>query len=330
MKHVLLPAALLGSFLATPVDELAFAPEDGTKLTRTFVTDAVLELDEVTLELNGNEQDADAGGFTITDTERIVVTDEILSSEEGRPTKLRRTFDEVLNETVYSAEAAEEDQETEESSDLVGSTVLFVWDADAEEYEITDEAEELEEDLLAGLYEDMDLRLFLPDGEVEAEDSWSVDSDAMRDLMWPGGFMHYRAEGEEPDEDDEEVNRQIYENISGDITATYAGARDEDGTQVAVITIEAEINGTSEVEREVGDGAGTETRTIEFSRTVEGEYLWSLDGGHLHAIAFTGAESLSFITTAELEAPDGSEFSFKDERIFSGTVEYAVTVEPAE
>ena len=95
--------------------------------------------------------------------------DRCAAVEDGRVTKLVRTFEklsEERDERIVEGEASEE-QTAEAHSELQGETVEFTWDADEGEYSAEFEGGEGDSKLLEGLVAELDLCAFLPQGAVE-------------------------------------------------------------------------------------------------------------------------------------------------------------------
>lgn len=332
MKELLIPACLLVLSGGPPgnLDEIAFRAEEGTVLTRTFEARAELELGGMEFWVDGEEieTDAELPEYEIESLERIVVTDEILEAEDGRPTDLLRTFDELLQESTYWI--GDNEVETTSASALQGRTVRFYWDDDDEDYvvEANDDEDELEERTLEWLAEDMDLRLALPGGDVEEGDEWEIDPAAYLTLMWPGGLLDFVDEGEtEKDADQREMNEEIIENLEGSGSATLEELREEDGVRVAVLSVEFEIETWADADIEVEDLPDIELE-ITIERSVGGEILWDLDHGHLFSAIFEADTKLVRSESRTVETEDG-EIDLETVQTFEGTIEYTTEVERA-
>ncbi len=306
--------------------ELTWAPEEGLVLVRTFEASHDFALVEASLSVDDEVHASDeVPDWEVAYSERIVVTDTLVSVGNGRPLELRRTFDELESEVAYSGDDLEEDFAYTSMSDLQGRTVRFVRAEDEDDFEVEGYEEEIDEDLLDGLIEDMDLRAFLPDHEVEEGDTWEVSPAAYLAYMWPGGNLDFYMEDEgEVDETSAEIGELLYESMDGEATVTYAGTRDEDGVRVAVLELEIEVEAEAEVEvEEPAPG----TQTIRLFRSVSGELLWNLEGGHLHSLHVDGegGERTNYAFT--VESPEGDEVEVEEGRAFEGEVSYSVTVE---
>lgn len=342
MKLLLPPLALL--LLAhSSRDEvaLAFGPEEGTVLKRSFDAQASHELTELTRSVNG--QDVEYPGelpeLSSRFTEHIVVTDRLVGVEDGRPTELERTFDELAQENTDTS--GDEEAKVELGSDLEGRTVRFHWDEDDGSYtvESADDGDELDGSVARWLAEDMDLRLVLPDREVEVGDEWDLDARLYLAFMWPSGLLGFHVEGEETDDDERELSGQTIDNLEGSGTARLEEVREEDGVRVAVLHVELEITTGSERvlpavdpdEVEEGEFPRPEiTVEVRIERKLEGTLLWDLEHGHALSAELECESSRlhteKWTVTGELEGEEVSA-DVEQSRRFEGTIRYSARIE---
>ena len=324
-RTALLPLAGL-AVGPTLSEEVVYAPEEDLVLVRSFSSEADYDLDELVIELDGEEMPhGEAPELSILSSESIVVTDELLEVEDGRPVRLRRTYDELSRSTVYSSPSQEEDFEEITVCDLEESSVLFQWDADEEQYLASDEDDIFESDVLDDLEEDMDLRQLLPNGEVDPGDSWEVPVDAYARLMWPSGYLHFHAEDGEYDEEEGETDRQMVENLAGEGEVTFVELQDGDDGPLAVLEIRFEVTSSSTRDLETDNGAAE--RTLNMSRDVSGTVLWSLEAGYMVSAQVTAEAELEVVESGQITMQDGEERELAQTRAFSGTIEYAIEVE---
>ncbi len=312
---------------------LAFAPESGTTLRRTFEAHAELSLASLSRLEDGTEVEStddviDAGTEF---TERIVVTDQIVEVEDGRPTKLQRTFDELGQETSDHQEDVE--AQSEQTSDLAGSTVRFTWDADDESYSVeAAEGEEIDPELLERLTEDMDLRQILPEGDVEKGDEWEIPVEAYLYWMWPGGHLAFHAEGEEGEASGNDFYDQVLENLEGSGRARFLESREEDGRELAVVRVEFEVRTLFETEMEADPEQERPALTLrhEIERSVAGEVLWDVAAGHVHSAHLEADVSLVRAQSWDDEDSEGRSVEVERRATLAGTYEYTLTVECSE
>ncbi len=317
----LLPALFPGA------DEVTFHAEEGTEVVRTFVSEAEMELADMSTTVNGDDHSFGEIELSITTERTIVVADVYGPPGEGRPQHLTRTFQELEGRQLQSVtgpdgESGEEDRSL--SSDLQGRRVAFEWDQEEEELEISfDDDGEDDEELLEPLREDMDLRDLLPDGEVDVGDSWDVDPAVFHWIRRPGG-VSLSGEDDSPEEQ-REFEDQLRESLDGDLTATYQGVRDEGGRRVAVIELSIDVAASADgaVER---DGAEV-LRTVSEAFELEGELNWDLEGGHLHSLELSGSTEWSNEDSSTFEMPDRGDFEVVRARTLAGELWFSIAVE---
>lgn len=337
MKLLLPPIALL--LLSSTRDELTlrYAPEEGTVLKRTYVAEAEYHLADLSASIDGEplERPEELPDFRMGFEEHIVVTDTLRSVADGRPTELLRTFDELRQDSSDSS--GDEEVESTMTSSLQGRTVAFRWDDDEERFsaEAADE-EDLDDSLAQWLAEDMDLRLVLPDGEVEVDDEWEIDPKLYLAFMWPSGLLDFRAEDdEEPNDDERSMSRQTIENLEGSGKARLEEIREEDGVRVAVIHVELEITtGSESVLPALSEGEFERpeiTIEVEIERTLEGTILWDLEHGHALSAELeceaSRLHSESWTVTGENDEGDTVEAEIEQARLLEGTIKYTATIE---
>ncbi len=325
MKLLLPPILLLAlcGSSGEPV-RIAFAPEEGTTLARTFEARADYHMADLQLSVDGNpiEQPEGLPESSLAFLERISVSDEIRSLEEGRPTELVRTFDELLQESTQPQ--GDEEVETTSGSPLEGRSVRFTWDAEDETYRVESaDDEELDEDLRDGLAEDMDLRAVLPAEEVEPGDEWEIGAELYLAFMWPAGLLDFHDEGtEEADEQDREMNRETIERLEGKGTARFEELREEEGLRLAAIHVELEI--TTGCDGELEEGALQVE--VEIERTIEGTILWDLEHGHVHSAELQADARRLTTRNWTVVNPEGDELELEEAWSLEGTIHYAMTV----
>jgi hypothetical protein len=341
MKLLLSSAALF--LLAAPARDtlaLVYAPEEGTQLKRVFDAEAEYRLTDMTTSVNGepwkgpdeDERPEISNGFT----EHIAVTDTLAAVEDGRPTELVRTFDELGQVNIEKVD--DEESSVELGSPLQGKSVRFRWDGDESTYvaEAADESDELDSDLLGALLEDMDLRLVLPKEEVEVGDTWELDPRLYLGFMWPSGLLDFQVEGEEPSAEDRGPSQQTIERLEGSGTARLEEVREEDGLRLAVIHVELEITTGSEsvlaAESTEESESPEVTVEVEIERTLEGTILWDLEHGHAHSAELECESSRlttrSFTyTLVDVESEQELSAEIEESILLEGKIRYVATIE---
>ena len=331
MKLLATPLVLtLLAGLDTSSEELVFAPEEGTQLTRTFEASADYDPAEVSISMNGEELDLEDApqGYPVHFEERIVVKDRIEGVEDGRPSAVVRLFVDLSQETKFSLE--EEQVEELSTSDLEGRTVRFAWDDEEEEFvaEVADEEDELDEDVLEWLLEDLDLRGILPDEKVEEGDEWEFDPAVYLAFMWPSGLLDFHVEEQQegPGDIDREIGQDTIEGIEGTGKARFDGVREEDGVRVAVLQVEMSIETGADLTLNTEDGDEVEME-VAIERDLTGEILWDLEHGHFHSAELEGSSVRTTTRTGSLEHPEAGAVEVEEVQRTSGTVHYSAKVE---
>jgi len=300
-------AVLLAS--TGPRDQVAFGPEEGTSLTKTFQSEGIFELDDFSAILDGQDMSAMLGSFEVSfDTSSTVsVTDTYGPSEEGRPLRLERSF-ETLEGEASSSMDSDMGSETDSmplSSDLEGTTVVFAWDEEEEDYSVSFDGDGGDEELLEGLEEEMDLRFLLPEDSVSEDDTWEVPLTAFAALITPGGNLNMSSGDADGLGDFEDVLDELQSELTGDqadmlagtAQCTYTGVREEDGAELAEIAIEIEISTSTDIldlvlgiAESVAEDSGEEMplefeiADLEVEIEAEGVLLWNTEAGHFHSL----------------------------------------------
>ena len=323
------PAALFLPVLlafATPVDGPRFAPAKGATVTKTFENVAEFALEDLSILADGQ----DVGGMmgpievTVRNEVTVTVTDVYGGVADGRPLTVERSFDKIENNSSaeISSEFANESQETPSESNLEGQTVVFTWNEEEGEYNVAFKDNEGDESLLEGLEENMDLRMFLPEGDVATGDTWKVDLKGLGAVVMPGGNLGYVPESTE------EVDMGKFEDILGDgfedmlddvlqgeCECEYKGTRDEGGVTVAEIAIKLEVHSAvdlseiilnvidaiAEMSEEEAPDLDIDAADLNLDYEGEGTLLWNMEQGIPYSFELSGdAEvALDFGITAE-------------------------------
>ncbi len=288
------PLALSTVSSTATLEELHFVPAKGLVLERTFEMVIQQEIETT------SEQDLATSSSSSERT--LVVTDEIQAVVGDRITKLSRTFDEISCEGESSVEAFGHSQDVSGSGscEVEGSTVVFEWDKDDEEYVAT--SDEVDGDVLAELVFDYEFTALLPDDEVVEGDEWNVDIEAFRLLSDPWKGLPWgpdSSDGESFEErSDDQEEPEIDDQEEGEIVASFAGTREVDGVILAIIVLEGElelertVDATSEREQ----GSTTWHSESSVTSTLEGEALWDLEAGRLHSMEVDLESSMTSTT----------------------------------
>ena len=320
----IVPAVPLVAFAAA-LDAPSFQPEAGTVLSKTFTSSVLFELDDLSLVAQDMDMTEMLGAFEITvETEQtITVTDEYVEMDGGRLRQLKRTFDTLASSAVISMSnemMGDENKESTSESDLEGRTVVFTWDDEEDDYVVTfDGDEEDDEDLLESLTEDMDLRVLLPEDDVSEGDQWEIDPVELGSIFMPGGNLHLVP----PDVDEEqmeffeglfgdELKDMLEEALEGTVTCTYKGKRNDGGVEVGTIEIEIEISllidlsdFITDLIDELAEGEmpdfSLDMADLGFEYEGKALLLWNLEEGHVHLFESSGDVSITFDIQASAE-----------------------------
>lgn len=328
--RVLLPA-LGASFVFTlggAGEKLLFQPQVGSSLTKSYTIAGEFALDEISVIVDGQDLGGMLGQIEVSAKQesRIEVTDSYKAVAHGRPTEILRTF-EVLSATMNMemTPAQAEMPEFSSTSALEGKTVAFRWNEEQEEYERSFHESGGDEELLEGLEEDMDLRAFLPSGEVSADDVWSIELTELKSIVAPGGNLRMLPTDQEVDEEMMQKFEELFSGfgeefgdlLEGSCTCTYKGAREEGGVRVGEIAIELEVATTLDLsefldkiisaaieESGAGEALAFTLETADFNLDFEGTgtLLWNLAAGRVHSFQIAGDATLDIDISVSVEA----------------------------
>lgn len=335
--------------LAGPVEKLAFVPPAGSSVTKLFTIGGEYAMDEISLIVGGQDV---AGSipqieFSLKLETRVEVTDVYKAVGEGRPLELLRTFEALSSSVNMQMSPAEaEIPEIESTSELEGKTVLFRWNEEEQEYERSYAEGEGDEELLEGLEEDMDLRVFLPASEVAEGETWTVELADLQSVIIPGGNPRMMPEGMEVDQETLKMFEELFGNfelgdlLEGECSCTYKGARDEDGVRLAEIAIEVEVSTTLDLaevlnkairvaleQQGVEDAVDFSLDKADLNLDFEGSgvLLWNLGAGRLHGFQLGGDATIDMDLAVSVEA-EGQSQGVDASMVLSGSMHEEVTV----
>jgi hypothetical protein len=218
----------------------------------------------------------------------------------------------------------EQEMEFSGKSELEGLTVRFALGEDGE-YDVEfDESSKADEELLVDLWEDMDLRVLLPAGEVKPGDSWSLDESLLASLLAPGGNLKVVPEAAGDDEmmmggsAKPTIAEMLGEIHAQEASATYAGIEERGGDKVGVVKIKlvkltsakdlTEYAQTMLERQDTGEGMeiSVESADVELEMDAEGELLWDLEGGHIYSLELTGTVRFTEDSSAQVSMQGNS------------------------
>ncbi len=334
-----------------PVAKLRFAPAAGTKLTRTFENKTEFSLDNMTLKVNGQESPKPEMEMTMTQDQKVVVSDEFVKVRDGAPALLRRKFDDLGSQMAVEAkiemmgQSQDQNHSGKGASELTGKTVVFTWDEDSKSFKTAFDPAEEKGELLKGLSEDMDLRVLLPKDEVKAGDEWDIDVGQLVHVIAPGGELKIKPE-EKADaaapggmgdmSGMSGVSEWLGDAMTGKAKAKFTGMREVSGHSYAVISLDVKIKGSKDlteiaqaaIEKAPQEGMKmkTESVDVEFEIAGQGELLWDVEAGVAHSFDFSGPSSAHVDTGMSIEIQDRKmevEYGMQ----LSGTMTLKLTIE---
>jgi len=333
--RALLPAfgAGFAFTLGGSADKVAFDPQPGSSVTRTFTLAGEFQLDDLSMIVNGQDIAGmlPALELSITRDTKIEVTDTFKSVAGGRPTELVRAFDAVTEAMRFEMTPAEAEMpEFTSSSALEGETVVFRWNPEKQSYETTFEDGEGDESLLEGLEEDMDLRLFLPTSEVAEDESWTVELSELQCLIAPGGNLHAMPEGIDVDPASVKMFEELFAGfgeeledlLEGECRCTYKGVQEEDGARIAEIAIDLEVATNLDLteildkairmaleQQGAGDMVEVSLDTADLNLDYEGTgtLLWDLRSARVHSFQVSGDVTIDMDLSVSVEAEGESQ-----------------------
>ncbi len=316
MKTRLLLATTLFALAAfLPVRTVIdYSPEEGSEIYRSFEVTASFGLEEVSMRMNDQEFPMGMGGVDPTDIEgefgyALQVRDRFVGVADRRPTKIHRTY-----ETVTFSHDAFDDSGEESVDEIEGQDVVFTWNEEEGGYdrEWGEDSEGDEDEALAVLAEDLDLRALLPGEDVEAGDRWEVPATKLGSFIIPGLDFTRAAESEIEGFDGIPVGfadplREALEEAV--LECTFKGMRADGDVALAFIGLalstEISMDVADVVAAQIAEQADFEGDVDEFAIDLfldfEGELLWDVKRGHFHTFELTGDVALDLYASAEVD-----------------------------
>jgi len=245
---------------------------------------------------------------------------------------------------VSNPMTGDQDMNSSGSSALEGEPVVFTWDGDADDYKVAfAEGSDGDADLLEGLTEDLDFRTILPPNDVSAGDTWTVDPNAIRAVLAPGGNVKLT-----PDDESGEMGMggggpmstaQFLQNLEGDVTAKFTGVEDDDGAKIAVIELDIDVSSAMDLtswfsdlmeKQEMPEGIDVQIDVESFDSEYlfegKGELRWNMTTGIVHSLEVTGDVTQSNDTAMKMSF-NGTDQNMEQSMEFSGTQTITLTTE---
>jgi len=331
MARALLLAALTLPVLGL-VEQPRFAAREGSTVGKVFEHHLKAESVAVRIYDAAIDEFVDVTptiGMTIDVSGRIEVTDEYLAIAEGRPDRLRRTFDRIDaredQEARYATGAGRPDNRQNhrkiQASELEGRSIVFTSGSGPGAYAAAFAGEGGgDEALLDGLNEDMDFRFLLPTGRVAVGDEWIVDPKLCGAIVAPGGDLKLKEKGAVSDPG-WSIGREIRKDLEGKAKAVWKGVREEDGRGVAVVGVDLDLKSAGE-SRAKDPKAGTIRFRMDLA--LAGDLLWDLEAGRFVAFE-VGGKLAYFMSNRKTVDVDGAPTESRNEIDFEGEARYSAS-----
>ena len=271
----------------------------------------------------------------------------------GRPARLKRTYDKISSHTDMTITAAMMPEPTELSmvgeSELEGEVVLFKWNAESGEYDLSF-AEDNGSDaaLLDDLAEDTDMRGLLPASEVSEGDTWEVDPNVLTGILAFGGSLKLDVEtdssggmaGMGAGGSTMPSPSEFLGALEGTVTAESKGTREQDGARVAVIQLTISVTTAKDMTEffqnasehaELPEGMEMEMEyngvDMEFGFEGEGLALWNLAAGHLFSFEMSGDTTTTIDMSMAMSVGGMGDMDVDTSLTLSGNQTIKLTVE---
>ncbi len=303
MKTALLAGLALTTFpLAN--DSPVFTLEQDDTLSSAWKISSKRETITANLQIMGSDQDVGSGSTTTT--ARVVELSEEYPkvTEGGAPLRIVRSYETLSTGQERGGEELEDVKflDTEGESDLSGSSVVFTYEPDSDEWSAAyAEDAEGEEDWLDELAPRVDLAGLLDgaDDEIEVGSSWELSPSFLNDVLDPGGAVIQLADPEVDDAPEGAIQLRLpgessikrYDDLEGEITASFTEIVEEDDMRLAKIVVEvnveAELDVIEDLEAEADERGSAETYAEGIlTRALEGKLtvLWNLGENRAESI----------------------------------------------
>jgi hypothetical protein len=296
-----------------------FAPSLSTDYTQRrslrIEVETSLEMETTSFEMmiDGEPMErAGMGGQASEEARVFTIIDEVLADDEGRPTEVRREFETVERETLRVM--GEEELVDEASGPLDGVTVLLTSEDDGEVEAEVENGSVDDDELLAGQHLELACDAFLPEGELEVDDSWDLESDAI-----------LRALGL----DLEAVWFPVSQD--GDADGGWRRGRGSRGRSSFGLLVEADWEGTATLASLEEEYEGLSCVLIELELEASGDQeemeRWGGRRGRGGAAGFVGSVSAPLESTYEIELEGRLLFSLEQGRPLLLEIEGDVSTE---
>jgi len=171
-------------FLSLPLvfvsaDELSTQYSEGRAVRVRMETTIKMETTSLELRRDGEPIEGHSGGSKVSVERSAVQVDRTLASSDGRPTRVRRSFEEL--DASSTIEFGEESRDVEGECPLDGVTLELTADDDGDvDVEVTEGDTPDTPGALQGHRLELDLDALLPPRAVEVDAGWDLESQSIR------------------------------------------------------------------------------------------------------------------------------------------------------
>ena len=326
-------AHLLLAFVPA-ADELRYDPKPGTESAKKLDVSLELNVDDVSVEMNGQPLPPEAMGdmqdLAITLELAVAVTETFAGVKDGRATDLLRTFD-----TIHGKAEAGEESSEDSFSEIEGKTVRFLWDAEKNEYKKSWHECTGKDELLNALSPDMDVSALLPGKKVAKGDKWEVGGSHVISLLLPGvqpGSMDLDKAGLGAEESKavqimiDELGPQLEEGLKKlKVSCEYDGSHDSDGATMADVKLHLEGELKVDIgplfERISAEESGSAEASVDAEVTLnikgDGMLVWNAKTNMLSSYTLDADLQLQLKADASADQ-GGQEMKFKASILVAG------------
>jgi hypothetical protein len=331
-----LAVSLLLALAPSAGETLRFQTPVGERVTKTFSDSLALTLCSWRTDRESVPLDVAAGEPNELRRESVLTyTEHYRESGSERPNVLARSFGPLSRKhglCVLSGLFSLRES-SGASSELEGATVVFTWSDSAKAYDARYEKRAGgDETLLPVLRQDTDLRGWLPQRSVSEGDTWSIEGSALRALLAPGGELSFKSNdvnvGSRADPLSRLADAEWFDGeLTGRLRATFAGVREVNGTQLAVVDLKGEL--ASRGETESNHGGALDVEQLVWNARLTGELRWVLASGRLDGYSLEGDSSL-VLNWKSTHDVHGQPISNESEFTFAGPIRFACSTSKAQ
>lgn len=273
MTRTLALAPLAMILLAPDGERLAYAHREGDSILYVRSSSLRMALDEISASVNGitiPPAVLEESGFRLPSQDERTETrgrDDFLDVVDGRPTRVRRTFERLRRTTT------EDEEEHEKIGPLEGHSIVITHDGDEAVAELEGDDEAVEERFLERHRPDWSGVCLLPEDEVEVGDTWPPEEEALRRFA---GLTRSELLFEPDQEENRALDEFMRENAEASGTVSLTRLEERDGLRCAVLTFSIEVEGELDDFTRMGVDLGEDVEDVSARIQVEFELAGSL------------------------------------------------------